>query len=198
MARRQPGAAVAVAGEVRGSVAHPDSRRDCGSWRTLSTAQVGIGEGLRLALKLSLATGQRIGAVAMALETDVELDGSDDPELADAGPTWLIRGESGAKAKRDRLLPLSPLAVTLFSEALALPGREPGGAVFRGKSSGSHLTQPSISRPWGMLRRAGKAPNDTTPHDLRRTAQKHLARVEARSAGGNLGAHFGARGRFKD
>ena len=59
---------------------------------------VGIGEGLRLALKISLATGQRIGAVAMAQEADLDLDGSDDPELADSGPRWLIRGEAGAKA----------------------------------------------------------------------------------------------------
>ena len=140
-------------------------------WRTLSTKQTGIGEGLRLALKISLATGQRIGAVTMALEPDLDLEGSDDPELADSGPRWLIRGEAGAKAKRDRLLPLSPLAVALFREALALPSRDPGGAVFRGKAGGSHLTQPSISRAWGTLRRAGGVPSDTTPHDLRRTAR---------------------------
>ena len=141
------------------------------AWRSLSAAHRGIGEGLRLALKISLATGQRIGAVAMAREPDLDLDGTDDPELTDAGPRWLIRGEPGAKAKRDRFLPLSPLAVALFREALALPGRRTGGYVFRGKAAGSCLTQQSISRAWGMLREAEKVPADTTAHDLRRSAR---------------------------
>jgi integrase len=107
----------------------------------------------------------------MAQESDLDLDGSDDLELSDGGPRWLIRGEAGAKAKRDRLLPLSPLAASLFRDALALPGRDSGGAVFRGKASGSHLSQPSISRAWGMLRREGAVPDDTTAHDLRRSAR---------------------------
>ena len=51
------------------------------AWRSLSAPYMGIGEGLRLALKISLATGQRIGAVAMAREPDLDLDGTDDPEL---------------------------------------------------------------------------------------------------------------------
>ena len=140
-------------------------------WRSLSEPHVGIGEGLRLALRLSLVTGQRIGAIAMAREADLDLLGQDDPEIADAGPRWLIRGEAGAKAKRDRLLPLSPLAVALFRKALALPGRQSEGIVFRGKAADASLSQQSLSRAWGMLRRAGKVPEDTTPHDLRRTAR---------------------------
>ena len=140
-------------------------------WRTMSAPQTGIGEGLRLALKISLVTGQRIGTVAMARESHLDPDGVDDPELNDTGPRWLIRGEAGTQATRDRFLPLSPLAISLFREALALPGRASGGYVFRGKAAGAALTQPSLSRAWGMLRRAGEVPAGTTPHDLRRTAR---------------------------
>lgn len=142
-----------------------------GAWRALSEPQLGIGEGLRLLLKLSLATGQRIGAVALAREPDLDLDGQDDPDLADAGARWTIRGVAGAKAEHDRVLPLSPLAVGLFRQALALPGRQAGGPVFRGKKAGAALSQPSISRAWARLREAGKVPAGTTPHDLRRTAR---------------------------
>jgi integrase len=133
--------------------------------------QLGIGEGLRLLLRLSLVTGQRIGAVALAHEPDLDLDGQDDPDLADSGPRWLIRGEAGTKADSDRVLPLSPLAVALFGQALALPGRQPGGHVFRGKKADAALSQQSISRAWAVLRKAGKVPAGTTPHDLRRTAR---------------------------
>ena len=141
------------------------------AWRALSEPQLGIGEGLRLLLKLSLATGQLIGAVALAREPDLDLDGQDDPDLADAGPRWTIRGVPGAKAEHDRVLPLSPLTVELFREALALPGRDVGGHVFRGKKAAAALTQASISRAWAKLRKAGRVPAGTTPHDLRRTAR---------------------------
>lgn len=141
------------------------------AWSALSGPHRGIGEGLRLALKISLVTGQRIGAVALAREADLDLDGQDDPGLADSGPRWVIRGVAGAKTDRDRVLPLPPLAVRLFRDALAMPGRRPGGFVFRGKKADAALSQPSISRAWGLLRRDGKVPADTTPHDLRRTAR---------------------------
>jgi len=141
------------------------------AWGALSGPHRGIGEGLRLLLKLSLVTGQRIGAVALAREVDLDLDGLDDPDLADSGPRWLIRGVAGAKSDNDRVLPLSPLAVKLFREAIALPGRKSGGFVFRGKKADAALSQQSISRAWGLLRNDGKVPADTTPHDLRRTAR---------------------------
>ncbi len=141
------------------------------AWSTLSIPHVGVGEGLRLLLKLSLVTGQRIGAVGLAREADLDLDGQDDPDLADSGPRWLIRGVAGVKADRDRVLPLSPLAVRLFREAIALPGRKSGGFVFRGKKVASALSQQSVSRAWGLLREGGKVPADTVPHDLRRTAR---------------------------
>ena len=141
------------------------------TWRALSEPQRGIGEGLRLLLKLSLATGQRIGTVALAREPDLDLDGQDDPDLADSGPRWLIRGQAGVKAAHDRVLPLSPLAVELFRQALALPGRQAGGHVFRGKKAAAALSQPSISRAWAKLRLAERVRAGTTPHDLRRTAR---------------------------
>jgi len=141
------------------------------AWRALSEPQFGIGEGLRLLLKLSLVTGQRIGAVALTREPDLDLEGQDDPDLADSGPRWLIRGEAGTKADHDRALPLPPLAVEMFRQALALPGRKDGGHVFRGKKEGAALSQQSISRAWAVLRKAGRVPAGTTPHDLRRTAR---------------------------
>jgi integrase len=148
-----------------------DAREMATVWTALSVPHPGIGPGLMLALKLSLVLGQRIGAVGGAREPDVALSGTQDPDLTDSGPWWRIPGEPGTKAKRDRLLPLPAFAVALFREALDLPGRQSGGFVFRGKAAGAALAQQSISRAWGMLRRAGKVPADTTPHDLRRTAR---------------------------
>jgi integrase len=140
-------------------------------WAALSAPHPCVGPGIMLLLKLSLVLGQRIGAPAGAREPDVDLAGSADPALADSGPRWRIPGEPGTKATRDRLLPVPPLAVALFREALDLPGRQPGGFVFRGKRADAALGQQSVSRAWGVLRRAGKVPADTTPHDLRRTAR---------------------------
>ncbi len=54
-------------------------------WCTLSSNHTGIGEGLRLALKISLVTGQRTGTVAMALEIDLDLEGAAIPSLPTAG-----------------------------------------------------------------------------------------------------------------
>ena len=141
------------------------------AWQALSTPQYGIGHGLRTLLKLSLVTGQRIGAVALTREPDLDLDGGqDDPDVADSGPQWIIRGIAGAKAEHDRVLPLSPLAVQLFRQALALPGRDPGvGYVFRGKKAQRPLAQPTISHAWVTLRHDGRVPAGTWPHDLRRT-----------------------------
>ena len=140
-------------------------------WTALSGPHAGIGEGAQIVLKLSLVTGQRIGAIALAREPDLDLDGQNDPELADSGPRWLIRGEAGAKARHDRFLPLSPLAVQLLRQALLLPGREPGGCVFRGKKHDAALASKSVSRTWSTLRHAGKVPRDTRAHDARRTAR---------------------------
>jgi len=55
-------------------------------WQSLSEPYPGIGEGVKLVLKLSLVTGQRIGACALAREPDLDLAGQDDRELADRGP----------------------------------------------------------------------------------------------------------------
>ena len=90
-------------------------------------------------------------------------------ELADSGPRWLIRGEPGAKAKPDRFLPLSPLAVALFREALPSPGRRQAATCSAARRGSGPRRKESISTAWGTLRRAGKVPGDTRPHDLRRT-----------------------------
>jgi integrase len=148
-----------------------DANEIAAVWQALSGPHPGIGEGVRIALKLSLVLGQRIGAVALAREPDLDLAGTQDPDLTDSRPRWCMPGEPGTKARQDRVLPLSPLAVELFREALDLPGRQPGGFVFRGKGAGAALGQQSVSRAWGVLRRAGKVPAGTVPHDLRRSAR---------------------------
>ena len=93
----------------------------------------------RLVMALSLATGARIGALALIDEADLDLHPEPVVGARDSGPTFRIRAAEGrkvnAKDRRegaDLVLPLSPLAVRLFETALAIR-RGLGAACIRGE-----------------------------------------------------------------
>jgi integrase len=123
-----------------------------------------------LALQLSLVTGARIGAVALATGAELELDGRLDG-TSDGRPVWRIPGTAGRKARDLQIMPLSPLAVALWRRALAWPGRSPGDPVFPSTATGRPLSASSTGSAWRRWRAAGLLPADATVHDLRRTAR---------------------------
>ena len=75
-------------------------------WNGLDKAK--MAPGTKLALRLALVTGQRIGEVCGALQSEIDLDKAE----------WLIPARR-VKNRRDHSVPLSPLAVKLFRQALS-------------------------------------------------------------------------------
>jgi integrase len=136
------------------------------TWRALD----GFAVPSALALQLSLVTGARIGAVALATEAELELGGRLDGDT-DGRPVWRLPGAAGRKARDLQIVPLSPLAVTLWRRALAWPGRNAGDPVFPGKGTGRPLSANSVSAAWRVWCRGGLLPPGAKAHDLRRTAR---------------------------
>jgi integrase len=143
-----------------------DAKEIAAAWKALENIALPSG----LVLQISLATGARIGAVALAAEGELELDGKLDAD-SDGRAVWRIPGTVGRKASDTQVLPLSPLAVALWRRALTWPGRNRGDPVFPGRGTARPLSANSVSAAWRMWRKAGLLPADASAHDLRRTAR---------------------------
>jgi integrase len=121
--------------------------------------------GIMLALRLALATGQRIGEVVGAPPSEIDFDKAE----------WLIPTER-SKNGREHLVPLSPLAVELFREAMAISADDQ--FIFPNRARRDHLEVNAISHAMrGSLRQLGLDENPATPHDLRRTVASQLAAI---------------------
>jgi len=133
-----------------------------------------------LALKLSLATAQRIGEVTGIAIAELDLN--------DTAPVWTIPGERTKNGRPNRV-PLSPLAVALIREAAAL-----GVAAARAKAEAGAINMDSPKwlfpspnghapvdshAPTKALERARPAIDldDFRVHDLRRTAATRMAEM---------------------
>jgi integrase len=143
------------------------------TWRGLEQ----IGTPLSLALRISLATGARIGAVALADEDELDLTGRVAPD-GDTGPLWRVPGIAGRKIRNVQVMPLSTLAVGLWGDALAWPGRNHGDPVFPGRGTGQSLHPGSFATQWADWVKAEILPPDCTPHDLRRTARSWWSNLD--------------------
>ena len=116
-------------------------------WNGLDKAR--MAPGTKLALRIALVTGQRIGGVCGALRSEI------DSERAE----WLIPAKR-VKNRRDHSVPLSPLAVELFKEAMALagesqflfPSRPRSKSVIRDQHLASHGVGHAMH---GALRNSG-------------------------------------------
>jgi integrase len=136
-------------------------------WTGLDKAKMAAGT--KLALRLALVTGQRIGEVCGALKSEVNLDKAE----------WLIPARR-VKNRRDHSVPLSPMAVELFRQASELSGESPFLFPSRPRSNlvkrEQHLASHGVAHAMqGALKELGLAGNPATPHDLRRTVASHLA-----------------------
>jgi integrase len=130
-------------------------------WTGLDDAR--MPDGTRLALRLALVTGQRIGEVCGALKSEFNLDRGE----------WQIP-PSRTKNRKPHFVPLSPLAVDLFQQAIGMSGESK--FVFPSRQQSGCIDPQGIAR---SMRRAlevlGLKDNPATPHDLRRTVASHMA-----------------------
>ena len=139
-------------------------------WRSISE-MVWTGPHVKTALQLILTTAQRPGEVIAMEWEEIE------------GDWWIVPGEKTKNGQPSRV-PLSPLALRILSE---IP--QHGKYVFpkyKGQEliPGSHMATMALSR--AVHRNRDKSGLDPwTPHDLRRTAATHIARL-------GFGAHVGA------
>lgn len=127
-----------------------------------------ITEASKLALRLILATAQRPGEVLGMRkdELDANWETSNDPG-------WTIPGER-VKNGRTHRVPLSPLALDLIREAVALSGDSP--FVFPSPRGKGPMLVSSLSHAIARSQFFGLDP--FTPHDLRRSASTHMGRKE--------------------
>lgn len=117
-------------------------------------------------LRLCLVTGQRVSEVSEAPKRELDLSSA----------VWEIASER-AKNGRSHRIPLSPLAVDLFREAIEQSGNSEfvfPGAILRGVDrplSGNAITK-GMHRSLETLNL-----EDVTPHDLRRTCASGMAEL---------------------
>jgi integrase len=128
-----------------------------------------IGTPAALALQIAFATGARIGAVVLAHEDELDLDGTLTAD-SDGRSLWRVPGTAGRKSRVPQIVPLSGLAVALWHRALAWPGRN-SGVVFPGRVDGHSLRPACIPTLWRGWVQDGLLPAGSTPHDLRRSAR---------------------------
>jgi integrase len=139
-------------------------------WAGMETAS--MGERARLALRLVLVTGQRPGEVCGARRSEINLEGAE----------WLIPAKR-AKNRKPHFVPLSPLAVELFHSAMLLGDKgefvfpslpRSRTAVVKPKALQAHALSHAMRNELETL---GLDVAPATPHDLRRTAATHMARI---------------------
>lgn len=139
-------------------------------WHALEAS--GTSPRTRLGLLLVLATAQRPGEVRSARRADLH-------RLTGANPLWILPVDTlgkkrAAQVRADHVVPLSPLAVSLFKQALELSSDD--ALVFGedGEPPGSTLW-PTVQANLFANHLADLPP--ATVHDLRRTAATGMRRI---------------------
>jgi integrase len=127
-------------------------------WTGLDSAD--MAPNIKIALRLALVLGQRIGEICSATWAEVDLDRAE----------WVIPA-SKTKNKREHMVPLSPLAVELFRGEISSPGA-PIFPARRLRHIDPHGVAMAMRRSLPVL---GLHDNPATPHDLRRTVASQLA-----------------------
>lgn len=134
-------------------------------WRGLDSTKMQPGS--KLALRIALVTGQRVGEICGAERSEVDVVRAE----------WTIPAKR-VKNRRQHSVPLSPLALGLFREAMAIS--EQSHLIFSSRSRKGSREQPLASHSLGhafrkALRELGLLDNPATPHDLRRTVASQMA-----------------------
>ncbi len=133
-------------------------------WHGIGTAP--ITESLGLAMKLALATGQRIGEISTIEKSSIDIMAST--------PVMFMKSDD-TKNDRPHRVPLSPLALELVKRALVLSGKSK--FLFPSPETDSSLTEHAATRAFGRFRpKLGL--EDCRVHDLRRTAATGMAKLK--------------------
>lgn len=126
-----------------------------------------VGRAVCIAIELAMVTLQRRAEIAGMKRAELDLEHG----------TWIIP-EDRTKGRAEHLVPLSPRAVTLIQQALALQvGREKGesSAVFPSpRSKDTPIGAGALSHAVADIMAALKIP-DASLHDLRRTGATRIA-----------------------
>ena len=115
-------------------------------------------------LRLCLVTAQRLGEVAGARKSELFLHEAE----------WRLPGHR-VKNGCAHNVPLSPLAMELFAEAVDRTGDEE--LVFRSSITKRAITADAVSKAVNRSLEFFAFDEDVTPHDLRRTAATGMARL---------------------
>lgn len=127
-------------------------------WKGLDVAPMSAG--IKLVLKLQLATAQRKGEIVGAALSEFDFEDN----------VWTIPAEHSKNGQAHRV-PLSPLALDLLREARAQAGGSPW--LFPSPTVNGPITAHSVNRAvYKSLPNVGL--EDMTPHDLRRTAASNM------------------------
>lgn len=149
--------------------ARPERERsERGIFEPLPQGAMPLSRQIALAMKLSLATGQRIGEVSGISLADLDLN--------DLTPAWKIP-RARAKNREPHRVPLSPLALALIGEARALVGDTPW--LFPGPGGHGPMDAHAATRALGRARKAIGLP-DFRVHDLRRSAATRMEEMGVR------------------
>jgi integrase len=127
-------------------------------WKGLDTAA--MSEGVKLALKLQLATAQRKGEIVGAAMAEFDFEDN----------VWTIPAERSKNGQAHRV-PLSPLALSLIAEAQEHAGDSPW--LFPSPRDKGPIAPPAVNRAVCKSLPAIDVA-DLTPHDLRRTAASFM------------------------
>jgi integrase len=123
----------------------------------------------KVALKLILVTAQRPGEVRRARRSELHLRGDN--------PVWIIPPEHSKNGK-EHLVPLSPLAVSLFEDAMRL---SPSEYLVFPDPNNVELQLRNVVLPTAqanLFRNALPSMEPATAHDLRRTAATGMRRLK--------------------
>ena len=132
-------------------------------WRRL-IAKTKMSWETRMILRLCLITGQRVGEVSGARKSELHFDKAE----------WRLPG-SRVKNASAHVVPLSPLAATLFRKAIAHAGND--ALVFPSPSTEKSITGAAVARAMKRSEAVFGFVQSATPHDLRRTVASQMGEL---------------------
>jgi integrase len=139
-------------------------------WQAIERQSIRFSRQVGLVLLLALVTGQRKSEIVEAKASELHLGGE--------RPFWKLPKER-TKGAREHLVPLSPLAVALFNQALQVH-KCSGTYIFPSQESARRnkpLAPHSVSQALARSRKLVGLSGTQSVHDLRRTVNTEMARM---------------------
>ena len=137
------------------------------SWKAIVAPDLRLGQAFALIYRLMLLTGQRVSEVCGAKVHEFDLTGS--------RPAWTIPGErTGNKSGEDHTVPLAPMAVDQWSQALSVTSNDEYVFPAGRSANTAHIHRHSVRN--ALIKMATrKNMMRITPHDTRRIVRSRMA-----------------------